>query len=225
MSKTQSLIAFDAPSAEVQKRVSDAARVIADGDKRVKSAKDSATESAKSVSAMAQLCTDAASYVLGILDKHTTLRGDALQTLVDDVKESFNNVIKLALGKGYTASMRTRLSMVHNIYLSPATSAEFAAWRNGVAQYGVEIAGGTEDKPAKRTYFEGRKRYNASRKPSQREAWKRWLVAQSKRANSARSFYDAIVALATSLRDDDGSAKAPKAPKRQTVKPATTEAQ
>lgn len=218
MPKDKSLISFDAPSNDVAKRVGDAARVIANAQRKSKRAKEDLTDGADNVRAMGTLCCEAASYVLGILDKHTSLRGDALAQFVSEVKEAFNATVKVALGKLYTGSTKTTLSMIHNVYLSPATAPEFGAWRNGTAEYGVEIPGGTEDKPAKRTFYEGRKRYNASKKPSQREAWKRWLVAQSKRAASSRTFYDAIVALATSLRDDNDAPKAPKASKRQQVK-------
>jgi len=226
MSKTQ-LIQFAAPSEAVIAESVAAMRTVASASMKVTRARASLSGDKPVQTALGILCRNAARYVLGILAENTTLRGEALEALTSDVKEVFNGAVRTAFGKAYTNSVKVTLSTMHSVILDPATTVLFGqGWRD--EKYGSEIAPVSGDKPARLTFWEGRKRMNAAKRPQTAQAKaKAWLLSNAKRASNSRTFYGMIQALVENLlRGNDEPATEPvKAPKtrRQPAKQVPAE--
>lgn len=217
MSKSQEY-SFESPDAAMSAEVVASLRVVGQSQGKAKRATKAVREDQTVQEHIGKVCQRAARYALGILSKHSALSGKALDTLQKEIRAAFNAPLIVAFGKSYSL-VKSTVSVIHSVVMSPATMPVFGiGWQDG--KYGTEIAPVTGDKPAHLTFWEGRKRLSASKRPNTPQAIaEKWLRASAKRATDSRNFYSMVSALVESLLAEGSPkpevAKAPKAPRKR----------
>lgn len=186
------------PSSSVVEAVVAAFRVILSGKRSIRNAQTRFDDS--TVSEFAVVAKEAATYLLGILAQHGSATAEQVKAISDAAKRAFNLSIADRFPDKSRGTVKSSLSQVHRVILSPVTTLLFGqGWRDG--KYGSEIPAAKGDGKAKLSLKEGTRRIQTAAKAAQspQDAVKVWLEKTAKSASDKRAFYKMVAAICENL--------------------------
>lgn len=182
-----------APSEQIVTESVTALREVLSGKNRIVRAQKS-LQGPELDSSFGTVCKHAAAYLLAVLARFPNATGERQTAIAKEAKRVFNASLSGAFTQKNRNSVKSTLAAIHRITLHPATVTLFGeGWANG--NYGMEIPG-ENDKPARLTFWEGRKRVQAASRPSTpQDAVKSWATRMAKASKNPANFYKMAIAV------------------------------